>query len=1300
MKRIIPFCTATIFFLIPSLFGQNLTNQNPATSNGQHKDFRPATPTAAGLGLFGQVPVGNFTGTVNFAVPLYEVTYKNFKLPIALNYHGSGNKPDIFPGEMGLGWVLNAGGIITRVVKGLPDFEHYPTPQTGFVPIVDNATHRSDWSSTTYMNQLLNNGYYSHDDLGCPDEFYFELGGVAGRFIIRHDSVYQLKSSNNQYYSIKGEVATNKQFVVPELDQRPDWYPPVGFQYNNSLVKNKLLYRVTITDGAGIKYIFGGTNNSIEFSRPGFGWTSASLDPTDMESMVSPMSWYLSAIEFPNGQKIVLEYKQHTFVTKVGANNVEHSVWNRTNNPPYIGGGLTNSAMAEKSTLFNACYLKSITTPKEVISFTHSEASRQLRFPKDSTLNWVFINNDNRFDHYIDVGNAWTEELVPLKLDSIKVRDLNGKIFRQAAFEYTESYSTRLKLLTVNIFGGNFITPQQYTFEYNPLPLPPYLSYKTDHFGYYNGRNPYINTTNFTYYINLDSALFTQSKEPDTAYLQAEMLRKITYPTRGYTILEYEPHVYSSYVTTWPFGVQANPSNTNKITGGLRIKKVTGYDGTGQVSTQKQYFYRKDYRNNGTISSGVLAYSPIYVENYSGPVVPPGRKSGSPYYNGSMTYHRWSSNPIFPMGFTRGGHVTYSEVAEMDANGGFTVHKYKNYDNGFNDQQPLNYVSDNTAIKQFWKEDEGTSMDLERGQLLSEEMYDSAKAIKARKILKYNDDPNRFSRHVRILMQTANSLNVSDIASFRIVATLAYTYFPFLKEEVSTLYGTANDSIVSTLKYTYDTSYRVTKTTEIINSNGRSQKTIYRYPQDMLSSPLAATYDKMVDSGMVDFIVERERQENQVSLETDIVQYSTALNPRIVLPSQLQTKYLANTAEVRTVFNQYDSTDNILMSTAHAGTTGAAGLKTCYVWSYNRIHPVAIIENADYSTVETALGGKPALADFSLHQPTDQEVRNFLAPLRNSPSLASARVNTYTYDVLVGVTSMTDVNNRTSYYEYDNFGRLAIIRNHDSLIVKTICYNYAGNIEDCSKGRADYLKVTVYWTTNLNDMCNSGGLVQSSDAYQPRSEYINSGGLPVLIARKELFTDKNFSNPLPTGYYKIDAAGTGFTPGGTYWYMVNGRYVYRNVCGFAQPTMLKYSDTTFFNMCAADLPVVPVFGTISQGTTLYADLPPSSKIKDGYYIFNDTYFKAMNGVAGQLRPCSELVPVITTVMAKSPFSGTAVCTGLKANTVYHNQALQVGTYLYQNAALTTIWGQGYYSEGLYVYQVNSSGMITSRTQCN
>jgi len=53
-----------------------------------------------------------------------------------------------------------------------------------------------------------------------------------------------------------------------------------------------------------------------------------------------------------------------------------------------------------------------------------------------------------------------------------------------------------------------------------------------------------------------------------------------------------------------------------------------------------------------------------------------------------------------------------------------------------------------------------------------------------------------------------------------------------------------------------------------------------------------------------------------------------------------------------------------------------------------------------------------------------------------------AQMTTYTYDPLVGMTSSTDASGRTTYYEYDGFGRLKVVSDPDKRPVHRYDYHY------------------------------------------------------------------------------------------------------------------------------------------------------------------------------------------------------------------------------------------------------------------
>ena len=57
-------------------------------------------------------------------------------------------------------------------------------------------------------------------------------------------------------------------------------------------------------------------------------------------------------------------------------------------------------------------------------------------------------------------------------------------------------------------------------------------------------------------------------------------------------------------------------------------------------------------------------------------------------------------------------------------------------------------------------------------------------------------------------------------------------------------------------------------------------------------------------------------------------------------------------------------------------------------------------------------------------------------------ALNNAQVTTFTYDPLIGVTSVTDPRGETIYYSYDNFNRLEFVKDAQGNILSKNEYNY------------------------------------------------------------------------------------------------------------------------------------------------------------------------------------------------------------------------------------------------------------------
>ncbi|PQJ80284.1 RHS repeat domain-containing protein [Polaribacter porphyrae] len=168
------------------------------------------------------------------------------------------------------------------------------------------------------------------------------------------------------------------------------------------------------------------------------------------------------------------------------------------------------------------------------------------------------------------------------------------------------------------------------------------------------------------------------------------------------------------------------------------------------------------------------------------------------------------------------------------------------------------------------------------------------------------------------------------------------------------------------------------------------------------------------------------------------------------LPEKIQTSKGTNSLEDRIVYHNYDSWGNPIEVSKKDGT------HIVYIWGYNQTQPIAKIENATFSEVEAAVNGLSnsnynSLLKIKTVSNNDNDrtigalgnegaLRAALENLR--ASLPDAQVTTFTYDPLVGVTSITDPRGQTIYYDYDNFNRLKNVRDKDGNILTENEYHY------------------------------------------------------------------------------------------------------------------------------------------------------------------------------------------------------------------------------------------------------------------
>ncbi|WP_257668272.1 hypothetical protein [Parapedobacter tibetensis] len=141
-----------------------------------------------------------------------------------------------------------------------------------------------------------------------------------------------------------------------------------------------------------------------------------------------------------------------------------------------------------------------------------------------------------------------------------------------------------------------------------------------------------------------------------------------------------------------------------------------------------------------------------------------------------------------------------------------------------------------------------------------------------------------------------------------------------------------------------------------------------------------------------------------------------------------------NLYQTRLVYSNYDSYGNPRQ------ITPTLGAPVTYIWSYLGQYPVAEIRNADFATVQSALGGSAAVTSFTGSSPADVDLRSKFNGLR--APLPNSSLTYYTYDPLRGMTSSTDASGRTVWYDYDGFGWLWRVRDHSGNVIEEYKYNY------------------------------------------------------------------------------------------------------------------------------------------------------------------------------------------------------------------------------------------------------------------
>jgi|GEM_PF-1654586 len=1028
------------------------------------------SPNAGTLEKFTDIPVNLFTGTPDISLPIHTLRYGSIEVPISLRYHPGAVKPAQHPGWVGLGWDLQSVGQITRTIRGMADDPdgspgtntapgtnlvnsnntvianywtnpYFPVPG-GQSPFGADRANASNWDAQSSLS----------DDCGFDvaggagplgalfndvqaDEFSFDFMGYSGTFYYSGTTLgWQVKSDQNIQVTFNGflnadnVIAAIKEFQTFNLSGVPQNYLPTSSWQPN------VFSGFTLTVPDGTKYTFGGAEG-IEFSSD-YRSTSATF---------TAVTWLLTKIVDINNNEVDFSYQRtwptvnlsfiqlnqnvSGYATSSGVllgsacggdTYTNGTVCTRTPN-----GTVTGSGHDVTGTLQWPMYLSKITCPNETVAFSISDANC-LRDPNlDQIYSGAGTTPSNSFNWnqtpYNPLGYN-TGNLRWEQLNDIVISNSVQNIYRQYHFDYSASATQRLTLNNFYERDNSANTIGQYHFDYNNVAAWSTVYYDgnfTDHWGYYNNND----------LMGLTLGNIFASKQTNPSLITTGLLTQITYPTGGYTKLNWEAHDYSQVVSNTRNSLVPLSGNA----GGSRINEITSFDKIGQLLSDKKYYYKKGYTAGSNISSlsssGTLNGLPTYTFAINNRL----NAAQDTKFNIQLA----SLNSLATYSYAgAGSYIGYDEVTEVNADGSYTRNFFTNYGPDLNgithwDIPPTGYIGWSLGDDVYFPM---STLEGERGKPIGIYQYTNNDVLVQKINYTYRNDAARFNNYIKLIdYNTTYTIcaggNFINFASAR--KQFTYDYYPISK--TLTRYDQqGSNPVASTENYTYDANNMLTTKTTV-NSRNETEATNYTYTTEATDATSQAMAAAHILSPLIQTSVTNNGNPVSVAHTSYYSPYSS-----YYLPQSVQLQTAANSIETREQLYQYDTYGNV----QEESKTG--DVHDVYLWGYHSQYLVAKITNTTFAAVQQAMTANnvtQAMLDNAAAS-TDAQVRTWLGTLRTS--LPNSQVSSYTYAPITGMTSATDAKGETTYYEYDSFQRLMNIKNKDGNIIKHYDYHYQG----------------------------------------------------------------------------------------------------------------------------------------------------------------------------------------------------------------------------------------------------------------
>ncbi|WP_218145094.1 hypothetical protein, partial [Flagellimonas taeanensis] len=1020
------------------------------------------------MGKYGEIPVSHYTGIPNISIPLYEVKSGDLALPISLSYHAGGIKVEEIASSVGLGWSLNAGGVVSRSTRGLEDEDW-----GYFVGPNDNTIYElyTEPGNASELIDFIDEVQMGTSD-GEPDVFFYNFAGNSGKYMYDQlGNAYTLPFSKLKISTPTSTTITitSEDGTIYSFQETEEINTEHSCSGSDSFSQSAwFLTSITSADGTDtitleydeVWYVYSTMATEIKYVPLSFGSTDCLTDTGSCLLTHQYRTQRLKKINFELGY-VNFKYNNTRcdLVDDKSLDEIEIYAINDPNNGAddtlikeywlnysFFGDnsdGCNRSTEINKRLKLNSVQEKGATSSKPAYVFEYDETEDLPNRQSRAQDHWGYFNgeiaNQSLISKYITTINGTdvfvegaNREAYPNYAKAATLTKITYPTGGISEFTYEGNTAVDERLSVASLVTQNMVLAP-YS---NSADIPvPYLSANTIDIPAGGAEVKFVSVTgtdysDWTVGYSCDDVNFYILKDGQFFQSIGDNWNGVTdfWDEGEYQLgMQFE----CSYAVPVPYFsvfIQArvpvlDDTSQNRYAGGLRIKKIESDPlGTG-TPIIKEYSYEME--NDPTMSSGVLINFPDYSHELN-VTINYGSGPGS-----SCHYDVRTSHSNYPLGTTRGAYVGYAHVIEDNGENGETRYAYNTYRD----------IAPNFPYAPV------DNHDFERGTIKYQQEFAKQGAnlrkTKATHYSYYTGQP--FHHFYGVKTGRSNyTVNTGSSTLPPVTGQIIEQFYEFdtWTSAISSIKDTIFDSsdvnkyVATTTNYGYSNNHYQLVEKTVVDSKGDTVEEKFWYPEDynnidnipsLLSKNIVGIplkVENYVDGYRSGGNVKKLNADGKpieiYNYEGNRLQSPSAHNANTILPSGYEKKHILS----------YDTTSKNIKSVQQED-----GTSVFYVWGYHGEFPIARLENFSSGQITTSIQGYMDAAESASDSDYDRTrdyigdegaLRQALSNLRNALP-TDVMMTGYTYDPLVGVTSVTDPKGNVTYYGYDAYKRLEFV---------------------------------------------------------------------------------------------------------------------------------------------------------------------------------------------------------------------------------------------------------------------------------